>query len=500
MRARFALLAVAALAVACPFDIEGDPREHAATEDQGAPDDSHGDKPPDPGEPPPDAPVPQEPVVSDACEPYLAQLTTLAREFVDALAADQIPGGVFGVAVGDCRFSYGIGADREGAPIDGATRFQMASVSKLFAALTANSLVEDGLLDKHAPVSSIVAVNDRAPYGDAFTLDQLLAHRAGYPDWFLSDDGSQLDRAPFFAAHANELLWAPPGEVFVYNNQGYTLAGHVLEIAGGASYAQLVQARVLDPLGLADTRLGSTLDATEPHSAAGASGTPSSFALYGSDDPFYRSEFYEPMGGVWSSAEDMVALGKAIIARDPRLLSSASIDDLTRSRGPSSGKGSDYAQGLMVFGDIWTHDGATGGFLTELTMVPSRGVVMAVMVAADWAFPYPFAYGAIDMLAPGLDYGTLPPTTPAAQWAGSYADDVILGRVVIAADGANLTLSFPDVQLGPGVPTTMTAELVGDDTYFGPFFDWGEGELVMQTGSDGTRYAASRNFVARAAP
>lgn len=53
---------------------------------------------------------------------------------------------------------------------------------------------------------------------------------------------------------------------------------------------------------------------------------------------------------------------------------------------------------------------------------------------------------------------------------------------------------------GVGVPTTMTAELVGDDTYYGPFFDWGEGELVMQTGSDGMRYAASRNFVARAAP
>ncbi len=46
----------------------------------------------------------------------------------------------------------------------------------------------------------------------------------------------------------------------------------------------------------------------------------------------------------------------------------------------------------------------------------------------------------------------------------------------------------------------MTAELVGDGTYDGPFFDWGEGELVMQTGTDGVRYAASRNFVAHAAP
>lgn len=445
---------------------------------------------------------PNEPVIDDACAAHEATLRAFADEFTATLAAQEVPTGVFGVLVGDCRFTFGVGIDREGAAIDGHTRFQIGSVSKLFAAMAASSLVEDGLLDKNAPVSTIVDVNDVAPY-DAegfapFTLDQLLAHRAGYPGWFLDDDGTILDRASLFGAHADEPLWYPPNEAYIYNNLGYALAGHVVETAGGAPYAAIVQERIIDAIGLADTRMGTTLDPDEARSALGSSGAPAASTSYGSDDYFFRSELYEPMGGVWSSAHDMIALGEAIIDRDPRLLSSSSVDDLARSRGPSTGTTSDYAQGLLVFGDVWTHGGATSGFLTELLMVPSRGVAVTAMVGADWYFPYEHFYALLDAFAPALDWGANPATTDAAEWVGTYEDDVIVGRVVIETQGDDLVLTFPDVDLGPGVPTTTTAELLFDDMYNCAFFDWGEGELVMQRGADGARYAASRNFVARA--
>jgi CubicO group peptidase (beta-lactamase class C family) len=427
-----------------------------------------------------------------ACEPLAATLNRLADDFDRALGAAQVPGGAFSVVSGDCLFTHGVGVDAEGEPIDGHTRFQLASVSKLFTAITANSLAADEAVDKRAPLSTIVDINDAAPYATSFTLDDLLAHRAGYAGWFMDDDGRTLERAPFFRAFASEPLWAAPREVFVYNNQGYALAGHAIEVAGDAPFASLVQARVIDALSLNDTRMGSTLDPNEPGAAMGHSGTPSSQISLGAADPFYRSEIYEPMGGVWSSVHDLALLGRALAIGDERLLPRAWIDDLASSRGPTSGRGGAYGQGLEIYGDLWTHSGATGGFLTELSLAPSLGVMFAAAVSADWHYPYDFAYSVLTTLAPDLDLGTFPDPSAAAEWAGRYVDDVIVGTVDVEARGDDLFLRFVDLD------TTMDATFAYDATWFGELLDWGTQELVLQRGAEGTRYLTSRAFVARA--
>lgn len=505
MRAAIAVPFAAFLAVGCTNGVEplgddivgpspndpNDPNGPNEPNDPNDPDDPNGpDAPSDPDDPS-DPHDPVDPVIPGACMADAALLESLAAEFEAALDAESVPGGVFGVAIGDCIFTHGVGVDREGAPIDGRTRFQMASVSKFFAAVTASSLAEDGFLDLYAPASSIVTgLNDIAPYDVSFTLDDLLAHRAGFSGWYVDDDGSVLDRGPFFAAHAAEPLWAKPGEVYTYNNQGYALAGHVIESAAGAPYAALVQSRVFDAVGMTDSRIGSTMSPTEPRSAVGHSGTPQSFALYGTDDAFFQSEMYEPMGGVWSTARDLALLGKAFITADPRLLPQARVLDIATSRGPSGGTGGAYGYGLEIYGDLWTHSGATSGFLTELSMVPSRGVVFAAMVDADWHYPYQFASAAINALAPGLDYGPFPDDTDASEWVGRYVDPVIAGTIEVTAQGNSLAVEFVDVG------DSVVVELAWDATYFGPLFDWGEMEYVMQIGSDGTRYMATRGFIA----
>lgn len=52
-----------------------------------------------------------------------------------------------------------------------------------------------------------------------------------------------LQRHPVFAP------WTTP----VYSNAGFRLLGYVLEALGGTSYNSLLQSKVLEPLGLADT-------------------------------------------------------------------------------------------------------------------------------------------------------------------------------------------------------------------------------------------------------
>ena len=45
-------------------------------------------------------------------------------------------------------------------------------------------------------------------------------------------------------------LTSPPGDTWLYANANYVLAGLVVERASGMSYADYVQARIFDPLGM----------------------------------------------------------------------------------------------------------------------------------------------------------------------------------------------------------------------------------------------------------
>ena len=53
---------------------------------------------------------------------------------------------------------------------------------------------------------------------------------------------------------------APFRDQFEYNNWMYGLTGHVAEVMGGAPWEELLQTRLLRPLGMLDTRvLGRTV-------------------------------------------------------------------------------------------------------------------------------------------------------------------------------------------------------------------------------------------------
>jgi len=44
-------------------------------------------------------------------------------------------------------------------------------------------------------------------------------------------------------------LWAPPGAVFNYSNDGFALAGLLLQTAGNETFGPLLEAEVMAPRG-----------------------------------------------------------------------------------------------------------------------------------------------------------------------------------------------------------------------------------------------------------
>jgi CubicO group peptidase (beta-lactamase class C family) len=160
------------------------------------------------------------------------------------------------------------GVRRKGAPeaITADDRMHLGSCTKAFTATLAAALVADGTLSWSSTVGEVLGASIPAMHDDwrAVTLEQLLRHRGGAPKeppagaWraaFACTDSPRACRAAFLGV----LCSGKPTEAagtFVYSNQGYALAGHMLEVKAGKEYEVLLAERVLAPLGIARAGFG----------------------------------------------------------------------------------------------------------------------------------------------------------------------------------------------------------------------------------------------------
>jgi CubicO group peptidase (beta-lactamase class C family) len=121
----------------------------------------------------------------------------------------------------------------------------VASIGKSFTAAVALQLVEEGLLDLHAPVSDYVPWLSVRTQGGPVTLHHLLTHTAGLVE---SSDLAPASTYDVVALAGTETGYAP-GEHRHNSNIGYRAVGVILERATGRLYPELLQRRVLDRLG-----------------------------------------------------------------------------------------------------------------------------------------------------------------------------------------------------------------------------------------------------------
>lgn len=157
-------------------------------------------------------------------------------------------------------------ADRAwGLPMTPDVRFPVASVTKQVAAVLAHLVEADGLVDLDAPVARYVP--GLIAGGDAVRVRHLLDHTSGLPD--IDERSAEAWTCPMLDVAADSLadpltlvrrfasgpLQSVPGEEVAYNNADTLVLQAVLEAATGASFAALLQSRILDPLDLADTGL-----------------------------------------------------------------------------------------------------------------------------------------------------------------------------------------------------------------------------------------------------
>lgn len=154
---------------------------------------------------------------------------------------------------------------------DAETVVPIASASKWLAGALVLALVDRKTLALDEPVSKYVTefTGDKA----TITVRQLFDHTSGLPSESGERGGplSTLERAARDLARVK--LVSPPGRVFRYGGDAMQVGGRVVEIAGGASWNELFQKHVAQPLGLEHTQWGRFGLSRNPQIAGGASAT-----------------------------------------------------------------------------------------------------------------------------------------------------------------------------------------------------------------------------------
>src|SRR5262245_11088163 len=241
------------------------------------------------------------------------------------------PGVGVGIVVGDkLVFAKGYGYRDYGKklPFSPGTVVPIASNTKLFTAVAAGMVVEEGKLtwDKpvHDSVPSIRFYNEQL--NNSVTLRDMLSHRSGITRhdtiWYKSD----FSRKELFERLKYLEPQEPMRQSFLYNNLMFAGVGYLIELQSGKTWEQFVRERILQPLEMKSTGYTIAEMVKAPEHGVGFTERRDSFELY--ETPYYEDiEGVAPCGAIVSNIDDLshwlIALmndgvyrGKQVIPKD----------------------------------------------------------------------------------------------------------------------------------------------------------------------------------------
>jgi len=191
-------------------------------------------------------------------------------------------------------------------PFTPHTLCQIASNTKLFTAVAAGSLVEEGKLAWDKPVREAVPVIQF--YSDHLntnvSLRDMLAHRTGITRhdtiWYRSDD----TRKELFGKLKYMEPKVPLRTAFLYNNMMYAAVGYLIELQSGQTWEQVVRERLLQPLEMKSSLFSVAEMVKQTDFGVGYTERRDSFELY--NKPYYEDiGGLAPAGAIVSNLEEM---------------------------------------------------------------------------------------------------------------------------------------------------------------------------------------------------
>jgi CubicO group peptidase (beta-lactamase class C family) len=286
---------------------------------------------------------------------------------------------------------YGVKEAGGTAPVDTATLFQAASISKPVAALAALRLVERGTLDLDANVNERLAswrVDDNEFTSEQkVTLRRLLSHSAGltvhgFRGYAAGEAVPTLVQLLRGEGPANSAAVRPdvvPGSLWRYSGGGSSVVQLLMQDVTGRPFPDLMRELVLEPAGMIHSGYEQPLNG--PRAGAAATGHRMTGLPVNGKWHTYPEMF---AAGLWTTPSDLARLAihmqGAYDGRDAALLSQAMARQmLTRQAGEYGlGFGVETGAGWSAF----THGGANEGYRAMFVAI-TNGSGAVVMTNSD---------------------------------------------------------------------------------------------------------------------
>jgi CubicO group peptidase (beta-lactamase class C family) len=330
------------------------------------------------------------PAPADMAIPRMGEdqaLAALRAEIERRVASDNFSGAVEVTRNGKSIFSgaYGLADRDKKIKNDLSTQFRIGSMNKMFTAVSALQLVQNGKLKLDATLNQYLPDYPNKDLASKVTIHQLLTHTGGTGDFF----GPEFDKhrlelktlQDYVKLYGQRDVKFAPGSKWEYSNYGFLLLGVIVQKVSGQDYYDYVRQHVFLPAGM-------TLTDSLPEEQTVAKRS----VGYTKED---GSETWAPntntlpyrgtsAGGGYSTVGDLQRFAQAL--HDHKLLDAQYTDLLTTGK-VETGGGSKYAYGFMDqnAGGVrsYGHGGGAPGMNGDLTIYPESGYVVTVLANMD---------------------------------------------------------------------------------------------------------------------
>lgn len=387
------------------------------------------------------APAPQA-VTLGANDPKLTGRLRAAERWLEVfLEQEAVPGASVAIVhdqqiVWSRGFGYANLAQR--VPATPQTRYSICSVSKLFTALAAMQLRDEGKLDLDRPVADTVdwfRIKDVGKPDGPVTARGILSHVAGLPreaDTPYWSTANFPDLATVKAKLAGQTNLYRAYDYLQYSNLGMTLLGAQVEAASGSDYHDYVKRRLIDPIGLTSTtselpRALHGRDFAVGYKARSGKGVRDAF-------PFYTVNAIAPAAGFASTVEDLARFAswqfRVLEGGDP-VLKSSTLREMQRVHWMSPDKADEtWGLGFAVYNyrgkTLVGHGGYCPGYRASFMMRPQDKLAIVVMVNVNDVSPEAITRGLYDFLAGEVRAAFMPrppaprPALDLTRFEGTY--------------------------------------------------------------------------------
>lgn len=272
--------------------------------------------------------------------------------------------------------NHGLASIEHQSPLTGNSLFYLASESKQFTAASILNLVHENKLQLKQDVRGLVT--EVAHYNRKISVQNLLNHTSGIPDYFQYIDASidisgghdndYFDNSHIMKAIDNSEPVFRPNTRHQYSNSNYIVLAELAKVVSGQSLPKYAKKHIFRPVGMKQTLYDDDRNRVIKHRVCSYTHSKNKYRIY------LKNSCTVGDGGVLSSINDLVKWEINLL--DNKHLPARVVTGLTRPSRLTNGEELTYANGLEVSSKSQKtsysfHGGGFGGFTTFLFRVPS---------------------------------------------------------------------------------------------------------------------------------